>query len=395
MASIGKVNIVHESEAQRQYVRVKVPAVIRFGVGKQAPKSYKLHDLSAGGFSFDAGTDSYQTGEAFGGELLLNVDGIGFTIPVNFEVKSLDAANQRLGCVFQDLGLKEISALRQVITAYLGGELTSTGDMLATLQRENFVRPRGVKGGGLSAGARMRAVIGTAVVLVLGLLAFGYTVTKLYDIVFVAHATAAKVATTTYTITMPRDGTFYTLVEPGMTVKKGAPIGSFQTGLLNVVESVPGSFKLTPELVEELVGQQLRGSFASPCDCVVQKLFASDGQFVLRNQSIAALVPADTKPYLLARFHYDQVKFLKIGRTVWFTLNGEDEPRKATIARLRVLPAQTLDANGLNDLNGLNTNAAITDIIVEIEPVEALPLTRLEEPVQVSLDPLFETLRAL
>jgi len=395
MASTGKVNIVHESEAQRQHVRVKVPAVIRFGVGTNAAKSYKLHDLSAGGFSFESGTDTYKTGEAFNGELLLNVDGIGFTIPVSFEVKTLDAANQRLGCVFQELGAKEISALRQVITAYLGGELTSTGDMLATLQRENFVRPRGVKGGGLSFGAKLRALVGTGVVLLLGVLAFGYTTTKLYDIVFVAHATAAKIATTTYTITMPRDGTFYTLVEKGMTVKKGAPIGSFQTGLLNVVESVPGSFKLTPELVEELVGQQLRGSFASPCDCVVQKLFASDGQYVLRNQTIASLVPADTKPYILARFHYDQVKFLRQGRTVWFTLNGETAPRAATIRLLRVLPAQTLDANGLNDLNGLNTNAAITDVIVEMEPAEVLPLTRLEEPVQVDLDPLHEAFRNL
>lgn len=395
MASVGKINIVHESEAQRQYVRIKVPATIQFGVGNNPTKGYKINDLSAGGFSFEPGADAYKVGDAFKGELLIAIDGIGFTIPVGFEVKTIDSQNGRLGCVFQDLGAKEISALRQVITAYLGGELVTTGDMLATLSRDNFVRPRGTKGGGLSAGAKVRALLGTVVVLILGILAFGYTVTKLYDIVFVAHATAAKIATTTYTITMPRDGTFYTLADKGAVVKKGQPIGSFQTGLLNVVESVPGSFKLTPELVEELVGQQLRGSFSSPCDCVIQKLFATDGQYVLRNQTIASLVDKDTRPYILARFHYEQVKHLTLGRVVYFTLNGETKARPAKISRLRVLPAQTLDANGLNDLNGLNTNAAITDVIAEIEPVDALPLTRLEEPVQVDLDPLYETFRNL
>ena len=94
MASVGKINIVHESEAQRQYVRVKVPATIQFSVGNGPVKRYKLNDLSAGGFSFEPGTDSYASNEAFNGELLISVDGIGFTIPVSFEVRTIDAQNE-------------------------------------------------------------------------------------------------------------------------------------------------------------------------------------------------------------------------------------------------------------------------------------------------------------
>ena len=393
MDSTGNINIVHESEAQRQFVRVKFPASIQF-TADGTRRQYRLHDISAGGFSFDPGTDHYNAGDSFSGHVVLAVDAVGFTIPVTFDVKTTtEGGASRLGCVFQDLGPKEIAALRQVITAYLGGELVTAGDMLATLSRENFVRVRNNRGAGLSVGAKLRALIGTLVVFVLGLIAFGYTVTKLYDIVFVAHAAAAKVATSTYTITMPRDGTYFSLVQAGAQVKKGQPLGQFQTALLDVVEGVSGSFKLTPEQLGELVGQQLKGSLASPCDCIVQKMYATDSQYILRNQSIAALVPADAKPYVLARFHYDQMKHLPIGRKVYFHVNGSEQAMSGKITQLRVLPAQTIDANGLNDLNGLNTNAAITDVIAVIEPDQALGLAHLDEPVEVMLDPLFERFR--
>ena len=102
--------IVHESEAQRQFVRVKLPASIQFAVDGNR-KSYRLHDVSAGGFSFDPSGDKLPIGVTYSGHVLLNVDSVGFTIPVSFEAKTVDAESGRIGCVFQDLGAKEISAL--------------------------------------------------------------------------------------------------------------------------------------------------------------------------------------------------------------------------------------------------------------------------------------------
>jgi len=155
---------------------------------------------------------------------------------------------------------------------------------------------------------------------------------------------------------------------------------------------VPGSFKLSPEQLSNLVGQQLNGSLASPCDCIVQKRFVTDAQYVLRNQPVLELVPQNTKPYVLARFHYDEIKHLKIGRRVSFQLNGSEQRIDGEIAQLRVLPAQLIDSNGLNDLNGLNTNAAITDVIAVIETREPLPLARVDEPVDVRIDPFDNSL---
>ena len=388
MAAAANIDIVHESEAQRQHVRVKLPASIQF-TADGASRRYSLNDISAGGFSFESVNERYAIGQEFRGRLLLSVNAIGFSIKVGFAIRAVSAHEGRFSCNFQDLGDQEIAALRHVITAYLGGELVTAGDMLTTLSRENLVRARTVKSSApLNIGSRCRALIGTGLALVIGIAAFSYTAIRLYDIVIVTHAAAAKIAAQVYTITMPRDGTFFSLLPPDGRVKKGQPLGSFQTALLDVVAGVPGSFKLTPEELSELVGQQLKGSLASPCDCIVQKLFVTDAQYVLRNQSVLELVPQSAAPYVLARFHYDEIKALSRGRQVQITLNGSNRSIGGRISELRVLPAQTIDANGLNDLNGLNTNAAITDVIAVIEPSIALGLARIDEPVDVRIDPM-------
>jgi alginate biosynthesis protein Alg44 len=387
MSVAFKTNLVHESETQRQYVRVKIPACIQFMVDG-AERSYGLNDISAGGFSFYSPDEEYIPGQDFSGRLHISVNAVGFSIAVNFAIY-VHADESRVACLFQDLGPQEIAALRHVITAYLGGELVTTGDMLTTLSRENFVRPRTRKGGnGLSIGGRVRAVLGTGLALIIGIAAFSYTAMRLYDIVIVTHAAAAKIAAQTYTITMPRDGTFFSLLPPDGRIKKGQPLGSFQTALLDVVAGVPGTLKLSPEELSQIIGQQLQGSLASPCDCIVHKQFVTDAQYVLRNQSIVELVPQNARPYVLARFHYDDVKKLRRGRKVRFALNGSPESLEGTISELRVLPAQTIDSNGLNDLNGLNTNAAITDVIAVIESGVALQPSRIDEPVDVRMDPL-------
>ncbi len=386
MSSAINSNIVHESEAQRQHVRVKLPGSIQF-VADGRERKYRLLDISAGGFSFESAGEGYTVGETYTGLLLFSVDNIGFTIAVAFEVAI--SKGVRFGCVFQDLGAGEIGALRQVLTTYLGGELVSVGDMLATLSRENTSPARVAKSGGaLRLPARIRALAGTGLALAIGIVAFGYTATRVYDIVIVTHAVAAKISAQTYTITMPRDGTFFSLLPADGRLKKGQPIGSFQTGLLDVVAGVPGSFKLSPEDLTQLIGQQLKGSLGSPCDCLVKKVFVTDEQYVLRNQSVVELVPQDSRPYLLARFHYDEIGDIPVGRKVHFRLNGSDEKIEGRITELRVLPAQTIDANGLNDLNGLNTNAAITDVIAVIVPSVVLDMSHIDEPVDVRIDPL-------
>lgn len=140
MNTAVNVNVVHESEAQRQFARVKLPARIRYIGANREGVDARLLDLSAGGFAFTASGAPIQPGDLYKGKLLFQVDSISFSLEVEFQVRSVDPASRRVGCEFQNLKPREVAALRYLITSYLAGEVIGVGDMLNTLQRENFTK---------------------------------------------------------------------------------------------------------------------------------------------------------------------------------------------------------------------------------------------------------------
>jgi alginate biosynthesis protein Alg44 len=121
----------------------------------------------------------------------------------------------------------------------------------------------------------------------------------------------------------------------------------------------------------------------------VQTKFVTDAQYVLRNQSLLELIPQQSEPYVLARFHYNEMTRLPIGRKVQIAVNGGSQSVSGTVSELRVLPAPTIDSNGFNDLNGLDTSAAITDVIAVIKASVPLDRSLIDDPVDVRIDPLF------
>lgn len=69
MNTAVNVNVVHESEAQRQHARVKIPAKLRFFGPDRTPMEVKVLDLSAGGLCFNAGQMPLKVGESYKGRL--------------------------------------------------------------------------------------------------------------------------------------------------------------------------------------------------------------------------------------------------------------------------------------------------------------------------------------
>ncbi len=123
MNTAVNVNVVHESEAQRQFARVKLPARIRYIGANREGVDARLLDLSAGGFAFTASGAPIQPGDLYKGKLLFQVDSISFSLEVEFQVRSVDPASRRVGCEFQNLKPREVAALRYLITSYLAGEV--------------------------------------------------------------------------------------------------------------------------------------------------------------------------------------------------------------------------------------------------------------------------------
>src|SRR5687768_12809023 len=113
------------AKPERAHARVRIPGHVEFSGHR-----YRLYDVSQGGFCFEGNGMSLQPGDAYRGNLVLNMDGVAVTLSsISFEVRNHDAQAKRTGCMFQGLGAAESNALRNVITARLAGEQISERDV--------------------------------------------------------------------------------------------------------------------------------------------------------------------------------------------------------------------------------------------------------------------------
>ena len=328
MNTAVNVNVVHESEAQRQFARVKLPARIRYIGANREGVDARLLDLSAGGFAFTASGAPIQPGDLYKGKLLFQVDSISFSLEVEFQVRSVDPASRRVGCEFQNLKPREVAALRYLITSYLAGEVIGVGDMLNTLQRENFTKARkqGGGNGGMGFFGRVRAVTLSTAIFVVGVGAFAFILNQMYNLYFVTHADSGVVSVPNQQITMPREGTVQSLLRKSPNAEPSRPT----------------------------FGHQMKGTLTSPCDCRVVQQLVADGQYANKGQVIFTLAPRDSVASIEARRNAAE---LAPGTRVNFQVAGDGVNRSGRIVntapvdgdlsseiRVQIQPDQPLDA---------------------------------------------------
>lgn len=370
MNTAVNVNVVHESEAQRQHARVKLPAKIRFVGNNRQTIDQRLIDISAGGFSFVAAPQSNQVGDHHKGKLLFQIDNLSLAMDVDFQVRSVDPESGRTGCQFQNLDARQISTLRHLITAHLSGELVTIGDVMSTLQRDNFTKSR--KGKTLAPQTlleRARAIAFSLGILVVGVGAFSLILKELYGIYFVTHAESAMISVPGMQVTMPREGTVQSLVGPDGIVAKGAPIASFSSTMLEVLKGHLTEEQLNPANVEQLFSRQMKGTLTSPCDCKVIRQTVADGQYATKGSVIFELVPRNSEADIEARFPYRDFERVKPGTRVEFLLPGEEKERHGQIVSSTLQDAELSDS-----------------IHVVIRPEQPLDSTLIGQPVEVQVD---------
>ncbi|MFF7705819.1 HlyD family efflux transporter periplasmic adaptor subunit [Pseudomonas sp. NPDC007930] len=363
-------NVVHESEAQRQFARVRIPAKLRYLGPNRETQEVVIDDLSAGGFSFSS-KKPLKEGEIYRGRLMFVIDNLGLGMDIEFQARSVDS-DGRVGAQFQNLEQSDIATLRHLITSHMSGELVTVGDVLGTLQRDNFTKAR--KNKALNDGrgffGRVSAVGFSLGVFIVGVAAFGYVLNSIYGAYFVTHAEAAVVSVPGTNITMPRDGTVSSLIGPDGVAAKGAPLASFSTSMLDVLKGHLEEADLTPEKVTELFGKQMTGTLTSPCDCVVAQQLVANGQYASKGDVIFTLAPRDATAGVDARFAYSDFQHVRPGSRVSFHVAGEDSNRDGTIISSTPLKADELSS----------------DLRVSIKPDQPLPSSLAGRPVEVTND---------
>jgi alginate biosynthesis protein Alg44 len=362
-------NVLHESETQRQHARVRIPAKISFARHDGGTITLPLLDLSAGGFAFSAPTAPVKTGEHYSGVLIFAIDTLSLSVNVAFQIGKR-TNDGRVSCQFHNLAAREIAALRQIITAHLSGDLVSVGELLSTLQRDNFTRPRrDDSAGNISSLARLRAVAVSIGVLVVGLVAFAFAGHALYKVYFVSSATSAVVVLPTVQVTVPRDGTVQSLIGEDGVVRKGAPIATFSASMLEVLKGSLQDSNLVPARVAELASTQIKGTLTSPCDCTLARQVVADGQYVGKGGVVFELVPDNSQIGIEARFPYQKINAVQPGTSVSFRVAGVEQ----------WLPGHIV-SNTLMDEDALSS-----DLRVRIQPDAPLTGAQAGRAVQVDV----------
>lgn len=327
--------LVHEAETQRQHIRVKLPGTIELQAG-DGPLSLDLHDLSAGGLGFIAPRGALRVGQPYAGRLKLNVEGLALAIGVRFQVRHHDAASGRGGGSFDGLGASERLAIRRIVTAALSGDLVGVGDILHTLSRNNLTAPRDAASASPpTGGRRLRAAAISLLITAVGIAALLYGAGEIHERLFGASSLAARVSGPSYAVTMPRDGVFHSLVPADGVVRKGAPLGQFDTSMLDLVREQAAAARLDSATLDSLLQRSVKGTITSPCDCRVLSLLAADGQYVGKNQPLAELVPMEFEPFVTARFRYPQAERIQPGTDVAIRISGELGTRRGTVVQVR------------------------------------------------------------
>lgn len=363
-------NVVHEAEAQRQYARLKLPAKIVYRTPQGQELEAQVLDLSVGGFSFEPGNALLSEGQHYKGKLKFEVEGIGFVMDVQFQVRSL-SSGKRAGCEFHNLKPREISALRYLISSFLSGELVNVGDLINTLQRENFTKARkGNDDGRFSLFQRTKAMGLSLGIFLVGVAACTYILYQLYDVYFITHADSAHVVVPGQEVAMPREGSVQSLVKLGDVVKKGAPVATYSATMLDALKNILPESEMTPENLERLFSKNIQGSLTSPCDCRVVAQLVGDGQVAQKGTAVFTLAPLDSVASVEARFSYHEFSELQPGTVVDFLVGGESAPRSGTITSM------SLQDGGL-----------ASDIRVMITPTEPLDNALVKRPVDVRIQP--------
>ncbi|MZR61269.1 PilZ domain-containing protein [Alcanivorax sp. DP30] len=289
-----KVRQVHESQEERQHVRVRLQGSLRLRMQSPVKGIFSLEDVSLGGLSFVAGQVNLTPGTLCHGEIVFRLGRANLSMPVSFKVIYQEDSNQRVGGQYTVIDQQNTDLLRLLISNYLAGELTELDDVIDNMKRENYVATRKGKQKPTARGwlDRARALFGSLLFFIVGLLAFLVVAYKLYQHAFLTRADDAWVSLPGKTVMMPENGYVQLLLPEGATqVERGQPLLTVSSRLVARLNNGVLLDNLDPKQVRALVDAAVfEVTLNSPCDCDIADLMVRDGEFVQEDTALIRLV---------------------------------------------------------------------------------------------------------
>lgn len=331
-SALSETQIVHESETQRQHVRLSLPGTVQLD-----GQTYPIRNLCAGGIALENVKGEYKPGQILRFDLSLPFEGFSMTAPFEVEIRHYNGATGLLGARFVSVGAQQISFLNYILKSFLGGEVVNAGGILNVAARESFTKPR--KAANRNAAPTLRRQIpGLLVVAALGALILLFLAQNIYNSVFIVRSREAVVAGPV------------------------APVRATAAGTLHYDDSTVTSLVQQGQIIGKItsVAGGSAANLISPCNCYVTKMVAGDGETVAAGDEVVLLAPVSSVPWILAQT--DASAAMKIKPSLPATISIFGSPKKYT-------------GRVLNVESGLASRSRQSDaVMVKVVPDQQLPV---------------------
>ena len=351
--------IVHESETQRQFIRLQLPAMADI-----QGKRYSLKDLSSGGVAIRDIGQNLKRGDMLPMDLILPFQDFSLDVSLNAEVQYYDKKLNVAGCRFVNLNAGQVSILSHVVKAYISGDIVGGPDILNVVARDNFVSVRQHKSQqDVSTLDKIRHYITYGVIglVALGLAAFIFL--NVFERAFILTSPNGVVRTESFEISSAAPGVFSMALPEGvMAVEKGQVIGRIET---NLTGQAPADSADTAAPALQI---------KSPCDCFIAETYAANGQYRAQGMPLMRLIPQKGNITITTLVPMQDSHKIKIGSMVVMTVAGTGQEISGTVSDIRASDKPVVP-------DGMNTSVAAS--LITIKPDTAISLDHIGRPVLV------------
>lgn len=349
MTNTATQNIVHESEASRQYVRIPVPARAEIN-----GKEFGVKDLSSGGVGLKGDVKEIEKGQTLRMTLILPFEDFSLDTYLEAQVQSVDSQSGTIGARFTNLTSSQISMLNHVIRAYMNGDMVSSGDILSVAGRNDFVRLRSQKDGGEAASLVKRNILPLALIGAVGMLALYTIVKNLYEGLYIVSSSNGVVVTDHIEVNSPSAGVFTNMLAEGtFNVAPETPLARLDAA---------GGFDMTSGTV-----------LNSPCDCYVKPLIKQESTYVEAGTPLYQLTPVDAEPQIIVYIDPIDAQRLQINDGALLKIAGSNTDATGRVTDIQWQNEVVVQKDG---------NPVIATKVI-IAPEQKLPLDFINRPASV------------
>jgi alginate biosynthesis protein Alg44 len=301
--------IERDSEPQRHHVRVQLPVIVVLD-----GKKYTTDDISAGGFSIKAGRDIFQKGiQAI--KVYFPFQNFAFHLQLQARPLYHDQKSNKIGFVFPDIDARQLSLLNLVIKSSLSGEIAPGGEMLEVLKHQNAPKPDPYPHN------KWGRILPLGIIVLAGVTGLALLGGSIYENTSIVKSYLAVVEADTHMVRAEGDGVYNSLLaENAKQVTRGQDIAVLKS------ENAPAT--ATDDMTNNM-GPVVPGDgnllIKSPCDCLIMKNFASEGEFHMTGEPLFELLPLNAKRWVTASIRPDQSNRLKLLDDAYVQMAGENK----------------------------------------------------------------------